>query len=60
MARRLDVSTNFAQAFVECADFDPDSEWVMNYCWLANTTGRPGLFKPFDLAQEHNIRDIKV
>ncbi|EKM48682.1 uncharacterized protein PHACADRAFT_189093 [Phanerochaete carnosa HHB-10118-sp] len=34
-------------------------EWMMKYCWLANSTGKEGLFKAFDLAQEHNIKDIK-
>lgn len=34
--------------------------WMLRYCWLANTTGWPGLFEPFDMLQEHNIRDIKV
>lgn len=32
----------------------------MNYCWLANTTGKPDSFLPIDLLQEHNVRDIKV
>ncbi|PSS06545.1 hypothetical protein PHLCEN_2v3675 [Hermanssonia centrifuga] len=34
-------------------------QFILKYCWLANTTGRPGLFLPFDMLQEHNIRDIK-
>ncbi|KAI0694460.1 hypothetical protein BC835DRAFT_1306326 [Cytidiella melzeri] len=33
--------------------------FIMQYCWLANTTGRPGQFLAFDMLQEHNIRDIK-
>ncbi|KAH9915000.1 uncharacterized protein B0H18DRAFT_886378 [Fomitopsis serialis] len=32
---------------------------VMQHCWLANTTGRPDSFLPFDQLQEHNIRDLK-
>jgi hypothetical protein len=35
-------------------------EYVLKYCWLANTTGREGGFLPIDLLQEHNVRDIKV
>lgn len=36
------------------------SNYVLRYCWLANTTGKAKAFLPFDLLQEHNIRDIKV
>jgi hypothetical protein len=32
----------------------------LNYCWLANTSGKPDGFLPIDLLQEHNVRDIKV
>ncbi|KAI0688541.1 hypothetical protein BC835DRAFT_1419055 [Cytidiella melzeri] len=33
--------------------------FMTRYCWLANTSGRPGCFLAFDMVQEHNIRDIK-
>ena len=33
--------------------------YIINYCWLANTTGRRDGFLPIDLLQEHNVRDIK-
>lgn len=32
----------------------------MRYCWLANTTGHPDGFLPFDEVQEHNVCGIKV
>lgn len=35
-------------------------DFIMRFCWLANTTGRHNSFLPFDELQEHNIRDIKV
>ncbi|KAI0339474.1 hypothetical protein BDW22DRAFT_1456337 [Trametopsis cervina] len=38
---------------------DDLSSFVMQHCWLANTTGLPGKFLAFDMVQEHNIRDIK-
>jgi hypothetical protein len=34
--------------------------FILNHCWLANTTGKPNSFLPIDLVQEHNVRDIKV
>ncbi|KAF8989445.1 hypothetical protein BDQ17DRAFT_1256868 [Cyathus striatus] len=34
--------------------------FVKHHCWLVNMTGKPGSFCPVDMAQEHNIRDIKV
>ena len=34
--------------------------FILEYCWLANTTGKPDCFLPIDLLQEHNVRDIKV
>ena len=34
--------------------------FILSYCWLVNTTGRPDKFLPIDLLQEHNVRDIKV
>lgn len=33
---------------------------MRKYCWLVNLSGRRNGFCPIDLAQEHNIRDIKV
>ncbi|EKM48930.1 uncharacterized protein PHACADRAFT_214588 [Phanerochaete carnosa HHB-10118-sp] len=44
---------------LECEWPEDLKVWVLKYCWLGNTTGRPGCFSPFDLIQEHNIRDIK-
>lgn len=35
-------------------------EYVRTKCWLVNTSGRRDGFYPVDLAQEHNVRDIKV
>ena len=48
-----------------CHKFDADltladREYVVRYCWLVNTTGKPDGFLPIDLLQEHNVRDIKV
>ncbi|KAF6752011.1 hypothetical protein DFP72DRAFT_1070712 [Ephemerocybe angulata] len=36
------------------------ADFARRHCWLVNTTGKPGKFCPVDMAQEHNIRDIKV
>ncbi|KAF6746516.1 hypothetical protein DFP72DRAFT_823129 [Ephemerocybe angulata] len=36
------------------------ADFARHHCWLVNTTGKPGKFCPVDMAQEHNIRDIKV
>ncbi|KII93855.1 hypothetical protein PLICRDRAFT_102389 [Plicaturopsis crispa FD-325 SS-3] len=33
--------------------------YVTENCWLVNFTGRPDGFLPVDMAQEHNIKDIK-
>ncbi|KAI0703595.1 hypothetical protein BC835DRAFT_1262654 [Cytidiella melzeri] len=33
--------------------------FVLRHCWLANTTGNTDSFLPYDMVQEHNIRDIK-
>ena len=33
---------------------------MRRYCWLVNLSGRRNSFCPIDLAQEHNIRDIKA
>ena len=33
---------------------------MRNHCWLANMSGKHDGFLPFDQAQEHNNRDIKV
>ncbi|GJE94089.1 hypothetical protein PsYK624_102570 [Phanerochaete sordida] len=44
---------------LECEWPDDLKVWILQYCWLGNTTGRAGCFAPFDLIQEHNIRDIK-
>ncbi|TDL17180.1 hypothetical protein BD410DRAFT_843808 [Rickenella mellea] len=33
--------------------------FVLSNCWLVNTTGRRDGFCPVDMAQEHNVRDIK-
>lgn len=35
-------------------------DFVRSYCWLANFSGRRYGFSSIDLAQEHNVRDIKV
>ncbi|KAJ7061721.1 hypothetical protein C8F01DRAFT_1210264 [Mycena amicta] len=35
-------------------------EHVREFCWVMSSTGRPDSYLPFDLAQEHNIADIKV
>ncbi|TFY51054.1 hypothetical protein EVJ58_g10762 [Rhodofomes roseus] len=43
-----------------CCEWTPAlKDYVMKYCWLANTTGRPDSFLPFDQLQEHNVRDLK-
>ena len=34
--------------------------FIVQYCWLVNTTGKSDRFLPIDLLQEHNVRDIKV
>ena len=31
----------------------------MRHCWLVNFAGWKDSFLPYDLAQEHNIKDIK-
>ncbi|KAI0087265.1 hypothetical protein BDY19DRAFT_893365 [Irpex rosettiformis] len=36
------------------------SQFVMRFCWLANTTGHENGFLAFDMLQEHNVRDLKV
>ncbi|TFK58743.1 hypothetical protein BDN72DRAFT_781667 [Pluteus cervinus] len=33
---------------------------IREQCWLVNFTGKPTDFLPIDMAQEHNIKDIKV
>ncbi|TDL27181.1 hypothetical protein BD410DRAFT_714083 [Rickenella mellea] len=33
--------------------------FVLSHCWLVNSTGRRDGFCPVDMAQEHNVRDIK-
>ncbi|KAJ3765421.1 hypothetical protein FB446DRAFT_655330 [Lentinula raphanica] len=33
---------------------------VRNWCWVFTRNGKPNSFLPFDLGQEHNVRDIKV
>ena len=35
-------------------------DFVRKHCWLANMSGKHDGFLPFDQAQEHNNRDIKV
>ncbi|KAI0668429.1 hypothetical protein C8Q78DRAFT_1098590 [Trametes maxima] len=35
-------------------------EYVRKYCWLVNFTGARDGFLAIDMAQEHNIKDIKV
>ena len=35
-------------------------DFVRSYCWLVNFSGRRYGFSSIDLAQEHNVRDIKV
>ncbi|KAL1945287.1 hypothetical protein VTO73DRAFT_2138 [Trametes versicolor] len=34
--------------------------YIRKYCWLVNLTGKRDGFQAVDLAQEHNIKDIKV
>ncbi|KAI0363576.1 hypothetical protein BV20DRAFT_1057947 [Pilatotrama ljubarskyi] len=34
--------------------------YVRRHCWLVNLTGKRDGFQAVDLAQEHNIKDIKV
>ncbi len=33
---------------------------VRRHCWLVNFTGKRDGFLAVDMAQEHNIKDIKV
>ncbi|EJF59389.1 hypothetical protein DICSQDRAFT_65108 [Dichomitus squalens LYAD-421 SS1] len=33
---------------------------IRHYCWLVNFTGKRNSFLAVDMAQEHNIKDIKV
>ena len=35
-------------------------EYVRTRCWLVNTSGRRDGFCAVDMAQEHNVRDVKV
>ncbi|KIJ10153.1 hypothetical protein PAXINDRAFT_164295 [Paxillus involutus ATCC 200175] len=35
-------------------------DFVREHCWLVNFEGKPNSFLPIDMAQEHNIKDIKV
>lgn len=32
----------------------------MEHCWLVNFAGKQDSFLPIDMAQEHNIKDIKA
>ncbi|TCD71585.1 hypothetical protein EIP91_007332 [Steccherinum ochraceum] len=42
-------------------DYDSTThDFVRDYCWLTNTTGRPNAFLPIDELQEHNVKDTKV
>ncbi|KAI0350254.1 hypothetical protein OH77DRAFT_1573825 [Trametes cingulata] len=34
--------------------------YIRRHCWLVNLTGKHDSFQAVDLAQEHNIKDIKV
>ena len=36
-----------------------EREYILNHCWLINFDGKCDTFLPIDMAQEHNIRDIK-
>lgn len=36
------------------------SKFVMEHCWLVNFAGKQDSFLPIDMAQEHNIKDIKA
>ncbi|KAJ3757148.1 hypothetical protein EV360DRAFT_46664 [Lentinula raphanica] len=33
---------------------------IRKWCWVFTRNGKANSFLPFDLAQEHNVRDIKV
>ncbi|KAJ3552472.1 hypothetical protein NM688_g4131 [Phlebia brevispora] len=33
--------------------------FMLRFCWVANPTGKPNAFLPFDEVMEHNIRDTK-
>ncbi|EJF60635.1 hypothetical protein DICSQDRAFT_62442 [Dichomitus squalens LYAD-421 SS1] len=35
-------------------------DYIRRYCWLVNFTGKRNGFLAVDMAQEHNIKDIKV
>jgi len=35
-------------------------QFVREHCWLVNFAGKYNSFLPIDMAQEHNIKDIKV
>ena len=36
------------------------ADHIRKWCWVMTRTGQPYSFLPYDLAQEHNIADIKV
>ena len=36
------------------------SDFVRQHCWLVNFEGKSDSFLPIDMAQEHNIKDIKI
>ena len=36
------------------------ADHIKKWCWIMTRTGQPNSFLPYDLAQEHNIADIKV
>ncbi|KAJ7278639.1 hypothetical protein C8J57DRAFT_1502482 [Mycena rebaudengoi] len=35
-------------------------DFIRNHCWVLNQTPKPDTFLPVDMAQEHNIKDIKA
>ncbi|KAH7921722.1 hypothetical protein BV22DRAFT_1107053 [Leucogyrophana mollusca] len=38
----------------------PVCDFIRENCWLVNFKGKQSSFLPIDMAQEHNIKDIKV
>lgn len=52
----MSIATNHANTVLTLSHRD----FVRSYCWLVNFSGRRYGFSSIDLAQEHNVRDIKV
>ncbi|KDQ25341.1 hypothetical protein PLEOSDRAFT_1021103, partial [Pleurotus ostreatus PC15] len=59
-------NSNYSQEILKCLQglhkewLSEIKDFICQHCWLVNSTGRENWFTPIDMAQEHNIKDIKV